>query len=52
MSINTNCLGCRLANGLEPIQLVYEDEHVACILVIDPSSEGHSIILPKTIIQM
>ncbi|MCY9660657.1 HIT family protein [Paenibacillus chondroitinus] len=47
MNHELECLGCRLAHGLEPTHVVYEDEHVTCILVIDPCSEGHSIILPK-----
>lgn len=47
MKHDSNCLGCRLANGLEPTHTVYEDEFVTCILVIDPCSEGQSIILPK-----
>jgi histidine triad (HIT) family protein len=47
MTLKLDCLGCRLAHGLEPIHMIYEDENVACILVIDPCSEGHSIILSK-----
>lgn len=42
------CLGCRIANGLEPnLNVVYENELVACVLDIDPFNEGHTLILPK-----
>lgn len=43
-----DCLGCRIANGIEPnVNIVYENEHVACLLDIAPFNEGHIIILPK-----
>ncbi|MFF0827167.1 HIT family protein [Brevibacillus sp. NPDC003359] len=42
-----DCLGCRLAHGIEAAHIVYENEWVACILDIDPFSEGHALILPK-----
>ncbi|NBD24189.1 HIT family protein [Paenibacillus glycinis] len=42
------CLGCRIANGTEPgVNVVYENEHVACVLDIAPFNEGHLLILPK-----
>lgn len=43
-----DCLGCRIANGIEPhVNLVYENEHVSCVLDIAPFNEGHVLILPK-----
>ncbi|CAM3333304.1 HIT family protein [Brevibacillus invocatus] len=42
-----NCLGCRLATGLDPAYIVYEDDVVCCFLDIDPFHEGHTLILPK-----
>ncbi|ATF15823.1 HIT family protein [Brevibacillus brevis X23] len=42
-----NCLGCRLANSLEPVNIVYEDNNICCILDIEPFNEGHTLILPK-----
>ncbi|MEK8127672.1 HIT family protein [Paenibacillus filicis] len=45
--MNNDCLGCQLANGELPAQVVYEDERVACILDIAPIHEGHILILPK-----
>ncbi|MCR8634340.1 HIT family protein [Paenibacillus radicis (ex Xue et al. 2023)] len=42
------CLGCRIANGNEPnLNMVYENELVACVLDIAPFNEGHLLILPK-----
>lgn len=43
-----DCLGCRIANGLEPgINVVYENEWISCVLNLAPFNEGHTLILPK-----
>jgi histidine triad (HIT) family protein len=42
-----DCLGCCLANKMYPVHVVYEDEHVCCLLDHDPFNEGHTLILPK-----
>jgi histidine triad (HIT) family protein len=47
VNINNECLGCQLANQLESVHVVYEDEHVCCFLDHDPINEGHTLILPK-----
>lgn len=47
MNQNKECLGCRLANKELPVHVVYEDEHVTCLLDIEPFNEGHVLILPK-----
>ncbi|MEE6452726.1 HIT family protein [Gottfriedia acidiceleris] len=47
MIINSECLGCRLSNQLETVNIVYENEYVCCILDIEPFNEGHTLILPK-----
>ncbi len=41
------CLGCKLANKQEPVNVVYEDNYVCCFLDHDPYNEGHVLILPK-----
>lgn len=41
------CLGCRLANKMEQVFIVYENEYVSCILDHIPFNEGHILILPK-----
>lgn len=42
-----NCLGCRLANGEEEAQIIFENKNVSCFLDINPINEGHTLILPK-----
>jgi diadenosine tetraphosphate (Ap4A) HIT family hydrolase len=42
------CLGCRIANGIEPnLNIIYENEFITCVLDIAPFNEGHTLILPK-----
>lgn len=42
------CLGCRIANGIEPgVHIVYENDRLVCALDIAPFNEGHLLILPK-----
>ena len=47
MTVISECLGCRLSNQLEPVNVVYENEYVCCFLDIEPFNEGHTLILPK-----
>ena len=48
MTSNSPCLGCKLANKIEPAHVVYENELITCILDIEPFNEGHILILPKS----
>jgi histidine triad (HIT) family protein len=41
------CLFCKIANHEIPADIVYEDEHVLAFLDINPSSQGHTLIIPK-----
>jgi diadenosine tetraphosphate (Ap4A) HIT family hydrolase len=42
------CLGCRIANLLEPeVNVIYETNQFICILDIAPFNDGHILILPK-----
>lgn len=41
------CFGCSLANKMIPVNVVYENIFVCCILDHDPFNEGHVMILPK-----
>ncbi len=36
-----------MANRLEPVYVVYEDDYVSCFLDHEPFNEGHALILPK-----
>lgn len=44
-----SCLGCSLANKQLPINIVYENKYVCCILDHDPSNEGHVLITKETL---
>ena len=41
------CLGCQLANKEKKVFIIYEDDHITCILDHIPFNEGHVLILPK-----
>lgn len=42
------CLGCRIANGVEPdLNIIFENDLITCLLDIAPFHEGHTLILPK-----
>lgn len=45
--MNSECLGCKIANGLIDVHVVYEDDFISCVLDIAPFNEGHVLILPK-----
>jgi histidine triad (HIT) family protein len=47
MTKMSECLGCRLSNQIEPVNIIYENEYVCCFLDIQPFNEGHTLILPK-----
>ncbi|MGF7033564.1 diadenosine tetraphosphate (Ap4A) HIT family hydrolase [Paenibacillus mucilaginosus] len=44
---HASCLGCRLAGGQEPAEIVYEDERITALLDIAPLNGGHVLLLPK-----
>ncbi|MGM7723630.1 HIT family protein [Metabacillus sp. Hm71] len=47
MNRKMKCLGCSLANKMEAVNVIYENDSVCCILDHDPFNEGHVLILPK-----
>ena len=42
-----NCIFCKLANGDNPPNTIYEDEYFRVILDNSPATKGHALILPK-----
>ena len=42
-----NCIFCKLANGIIPTNMIYEDDDFAVILDSAPATKGHALILPK-----
>ncbi|MFB1051455.1 HIT family protein [Paraliobacillus sp. JSM ZJ581] len=47
METGMKCLGCRLANKVQPTNIVYENNYVTCFLDYASFNEGHTLILPK-----
>jgi len=43
-----NCIFCKIIKGEIPGKPVYDDEYCFCLLDINPATEGHVLILPKT----
>lgn len=41
------CIFCKIANNEAPSYTIYEDEIVKVFLNINPSSDGHLLIIPK-----
>ena len=42
-----DCIFCKIINGEIPCYKVYEDDIVLAFLDINPSSNGHTLIIPK-----
>ncbi|MCI1734178.1 MAG: HIT family protein [Bacilli bacterium] len=47
MTQNDSCIFCRIARGEIPSYKVYEDDICLAFLDINPSSKGHTLVLPK-----
>jgi histidine triad (HIT) family protein len=45
--VHANCIFCRLIGGEETVSLVYEDDRAIAFLDIQPSSPGHTLVVPK-----
>lgn len=42
-----NCIFCKIIAGDIPSHKIYEDEHVYAFLDINPSTKGHTLVIPK-----
>lgn len=42
-----SCIFCKIIRGEIPSYKVYEDELVIAILDVNPSSNGHTLVMPK-----
>ncbi|MCR4923475.1 MAG: HIT family protein [Lachnospiraceae bacterium] len=42
-----DCIFCKLANGVIPTNVVYEDEEFTVIMDAAPATKGHSLVIPK-----
>lgn len=43
-----DCIFCKIASGEIPSRTLYEDEDVIVIMDLNPTSKGHSLIIPKS----
>lgn len=43
-----NCIFCKISKGEIPSTKVYEDEKFFAFLDINPESEGHTLLIPKS----
>ncbi len=42
-----DCLFCKIASGVIPAKIVYEDDRVMAFLDILPRAPGHTMVIPK-----
>lgn len=42
-----DCIFCKIVSGEIPSRKLYEDEDVIVIMDLNPTSKGHSLIIPK-----
>lgn len=42
-----DCIFCKLANGVIPTKVVFEDELVTVFMDANPKASGHMLIVPK-----
>ena len=42
-----DCIFCKIAAGEIPSRKIYEDKDLIAIMDLNPTSKGHSLIIPK-----
>ncbi len=42
-----DCIFCKIRNGEIPSKNLYEDEYVMVIMDVNPSVDGHMLVIPK-----
>ncbi|MFD2508371.1 HIT family protein [Halalkalibacter alkalisediminis] len=47
MTLDQNCVFCKIVNGEIPASKIYEDEHVLAFLDISQVTKGHTLVIPK-----
>lgn len=44
---NPDCLFCKIASGVIPAKIIFEDQYAVAFLDIAPRSPGHTVVIPK-----
>ena len=44
----TDCIFCKIIDGMIPSERVYEDDKVVAMLDTNPVTPGHTLVLPRT----
>ena len=44
---DAGCVFCKIVAGEIPSEKVYEDDHVLAFMDINPTSRGHTLVIPK-----
>jgi histidine triad (HIT) family protein len=47
----SDCIFCKIINKEVPSDIIYEDDNTLAFLDIQPSSKGHTLVIPKTHIE-
>ncbi len=42
-----DCLFCKIATGEIPAEMIYQDENTLAFLDINPTNQGHVLVIPK-----
>lgn len=48
MTLDEQCIFCRIIRGEVPSFRVFEDEHALAFMDINPANPGHALVIPKT----
>ena len=43
-----NCIFCKIANKEIPVKIVYEDDLCLAFLDLSQTTNGHTLVVPKT----
>jgi histidine triad (HIT) family protein len=47
MSVDSDCLFCRIASGELPATKVHEDDRTVAFMDINPATRGHALVIPR-----
>lgn len=47
MKFDSNCIFCKIADGVIPSYKIYEDDDVLAFLDVNPVTYGHTLVISK-----